>query len=378
MNKKKIVFPAAIGVAAVWFGSHAGGGFATGRQEVQFFVQFGWTAAWIGIVAMLLLGIVVYNALEFSRLHDIHDYKNFFRKLYAPVPFLAEIWDLLYLYGAVLAVSAVIAAASQLLYDTLRLPFILGTLLVAGVLLLFTIFGAGLVRKASTAMCAFIVVALVIVTFLGISKGSGNLQQLISQSVRAEGVGYGKILWMALLYGAFQAILVAPIISVSETLKTRKNSFITALCGFLINGSMLALVCIMLLGFYPGVNEQVLPVPFVTGHLGFPWLNVLYQMILLLALLSTGVGLIFGVVKRFEISWTNTTGFFKNVHSKRVAICLACMILGVAISQFGLKKIVAKGYGSLGLFSLFLTIIPLLAIAPLKNRKARLLNQEKR
>ena len=39
MEKKKLAF---IEVAAVWFGTHAGGGFATGNQTKNFFVVGGW------------------------------------------------------------------------------------------------------------------------------------------------------------------------------------------------------------------------------------------------------------------------------------------------------------------------------------------------
>ena len=35
---------AIFGVASVLFSSHAGGGFATGNQETQYYVQYGWTA----------------------------------------------------------------------------------------------------------------------------------------------------------------------------------------------------------------------------------------------------------------------------------------------------------------------------------------------
>ena len=41
MEKKKLAF---IEVAAVWFGTHAGGGFATGNQTKNFFVVGGKTA----------------------------------------------------------------------------------------------------------------------------------------------------------------------------------------------------------------------------------------------------------------------------------------------------------------------------------------------
>jgi uncharacterized membrane protein YkvI len=370
MDRKKVVLPAAVGVAAVWFGSHAGAGFATGRQEVEYFVQFGWHSIWIGLLAMLIMGTAIFFGLELARIHKTHDYKSFFKKLYAPYEIVfANLWDLLYLYATLLGTAVAIAGASELLNQSLHIPYGIAVVFIGGILLLFTIFGAGLVRSASTVMAAIIVGSLLIVTFLGIKMGAANLGNVVSQKITTA--SFGKILWMALLYGAFQSVLIAPIVSVSEPLKTRKNSFMAAFYGFLVNGAMLTLVCIMLLSFYPAVIKENLPVYFVTSQLGHKWLFALYSLILFFALISTGVGLIFGVVKRFEASWTKETGIFKNVRIKRITICVTCLLISAGISLFGLTAIVAKGYGSLGYAALFLNIIPLLIIAPIKIRKAR-------
>ena len=370
MDKKKVVLPAVIGVAAVWFGSHAGGGFATGRQEVEFFVQFGWHSLWIGVLAMLIMGAAIFFGLELARINKTHDYKSFFKKLYAPYEIVfANLWDLLYLYATLLGTAVAIAGASELLNQSLHIPYGIAVIIIGGILLLFTVFGSGLVRSASAAMAAFIVGALLIVTFLGIKMGAANLGNVVSQKITTA--GFGKILWMALLYGAFQSVLIAPIVSVSEPLKTRKNSFMAALYGFLVNGTMLTLVCIMLLSFYPAVVKEKLPVYFVTAQLGHNWLYALYSLILFFALISTGVGLIFGVVKRFEAAWTKENRIFKNVRIKRITICVTCLLISAGISLFGLIAIVAKGYGSLGYGAIFLNIIPLLFIAPIKIKKAR-------
>jgi uncharacterized membrane protein YkvI len=370
MDKKKVVLPAVIGVAAVWFGSHAGGGFATGRQEVEFFVQFGWHSLWIGMLAMLIMGAAIFFGLELARVYKTHDYKSFFKKLYAPYEIVfANLWDLLYLYATLLGTAVAIAGASELLNQSLHIPYGIAVIIIGGILLLFTVFGSGLVRSASAAMAAFIVGALLIVTFLGIKMGAANLGNVVSQKITTA--GFGKILWMALLYGAFQSVLIAPIVSVSEPLKTRKNSFMAALYGFLVNGTMLTLVCIMLLSFYPAVVKEKLPVYFVTTQLGHNWLYALYSLILFFALISTGVGLIFGVVKRFEAAWTKENRIFKTVRIKRITICVTCLLVSTGISLFGLIAIVAKGYGSLGYGAIFLNIIPLLIIAPIKIKKAR-------
>ena len=389
MKRRKIILPAAVGVAAVWFGSHAGGGFATGRQEVEFFVQFGWHSIWIGIISMLIMGAAMFFGLELARIHKVHDYKSLFKKLYEPYnTVLPVLWEILYLYGAILGAGVAIAASSHLIsgdshlvsgdshliyqLQVLKIPYGMAVIFVVLVLLLLTIFGSRLVRNASTFMSVFIISALLVVTVLGIGYGSTDLGKVVSQKVVKEGASMGTILWMALLYGSFQSIIIAPLVSCSEVLKTRKDCFKTAFFGFLINGSMLILVCIMLVSFYfKGIQSKALPVDFVTVELGYPILSDIYALILFFALISTGVGLLFGVIKRFEIAWKTAAGIFKGVRVKRITICLICLLFSGIISLFGLTAIVKVGYGSLGIFSIFLTIIPLLFIAPFKIKKAK-------
>ena len=56
---KKVSLGTCFSIASVWFGSHAGGGFASGNQATQYFVQFGWYAPIMAAAAMILLGFVL-------------------------------------------------------------------------------------------------------------------------------------------------------------------------------------------------------------------------------------------------------------------------------------------------------------------------------
>ncbi|OGF58770.1 MAG: hypothetical protein A2Y62_09705 [Candidatus Fischerbacteria bacterium RBG_13_37_8] len=370
MNKKNIALPGAIGVAAVWFGSHAGAGFATGRQEVSYFVTFGYHAVWIGFFAMLVTGAAIYIALEIARIYKVYDYKNWLKILFAPYPTVPSVlWEIFYLYGAIVAAGAVIAGAADLVRQTLHIHYGIGVVIVAAILLLLTIFGSNLVRNASTGMAVFMIAAIIVVTLLGIKFSSANLSRVVAE--RETTAGFGTILWMAFIYGAFQSILVAPVISVAETLQTRKNNILAALLGTLVNGGMLILVCIMLLGFFPAISKENLPVYYVTTKLGISWLFALYTLILFFALISTGVGLIYGVIKRFEVAWTKGSGIFQSVHMRRCTICFLCMIVSTLVSLFGLTTIVNIGYYALGLIAIFLNIIPLFILAPLKLIQAK-------
>jgi len=377
MKRFKIVLPAAVGVAAVWFGTHAGGGFATGRQEVEFFVRYGWNAVWIGLVSMFIMGLAIYFGLELARIHQVYDYKSWIKKLFEPFDKIpAFLWELLFLYAAILASGVAIAGASDLVHQALHMPYEIAVVIIGLILLLFTIFGAGLVRNVSAFMSFVIISALLIVTILGIKLGSHNLVEVVSKKTTTAGMG--TILWMALLYGAFPSVLIASLVSVSETLKSRKNCFQAALFGFIINGIMLVLVCTMLLGFFPAIVKENLPVYYVTNQLDHKWLFGLYSLILFFALISTGVGMIFGVVKRFEKVWNRGQGIFQSLHLRRIVICTVCLLIAAGISFFGLTAIVAVGYVSLGIFSVFLNIFPLLFIAPFKIKKARKEKEKRR
>ncbi len=55
-----------IGIASVWFSSHCGAGFASGTQEVSYYVRHGWTAVILPIFSMTGVGLLMYIALEMS------------------------------------------------------------------------------------------------------------------------------------------------------------------------------------------------------------------------------------------------------------------------------------------------------------------------
>ena len=87
-NKKlKSSWAAAFTVASVWFGTHVGAGFATGNQVVNYFVQYGWTAAIFPLLAMGILAVVMYIMMKFAKLSGFDNYKDTYRALY-PKPWM--------------------------------------------------------------------------------------------------------------------------------------------------------------------------------------------------------------------------------------------------------------------------------------------------
>ena len=64
-------------VASIWFGTHVGGGFASGNQVVGYFSQFGSLGSLLfPIISMGLLAFVMSIYLKFARLNGFDNYNG--------------------------------------------------------------------------------------------------------------------------------------------------------------------------------------------------------------------------------------------------------------------------------------------------------------
>lgn len=350
-------------VAAVWFGTHVGGGFATGSQEVNFFVRYGWMTVFLPIISVLLIGLSYRESLIMARNYEAYNYRSWAVKMYEPYDkIFATLFEICYLIIALLGTGGTIAGSASLMQEW-GLPYGAGVILTGAIFYILTIFGSSLIRKASTLLTVIIFVVLSILCITGINANFDNLTSIISS--RYQPVPFGEALYMAFRYAGFQAIAVVTIISACDTLKSDKDINWTIIWGVLMNGAMLMMACLMLMAWMPGVQEETLPVLYVCKQLGKPWLYVAYSVVLFAAFVTTGISCVFGVVARFENAFQTP----KDITKRRGIISLLAMILSMGVSLFGLTKIVQIGYGYLGVVGIFAVIIPCIVVGRIKNIK---------
>ena len=136
MEKKKLAF---IEVAAVWFGTHAGGGFATGNQTKNFFVVGGWNSLWMPLVSILIIGLV-YRASMIKALEtNTYDYRSWSKAMYKPSKVMPVIYEILYLTVAICGISASIAGGASL-FESYGLPYVAGILIIGAIFFVLSIF----------------------------------------------------------------------------------------------------------------------------------------------------------------------------------------------------------------------------------------------
>lgn len=365
-DKKNVSLGTTFGVAAVWFGAHVGGGFATGNQTRAFFVRFGYTSIFLPMLIILLIGFIYYEGLLFAKNHNEYNYHNWIEKLYAPygkIP--GYIFDIAYLLLALVAVGASIAGGAELFRNLFQLDYLIGVVIMGTIFFIFTIFGAQIIRDGSTIMSILIVVFLTIVIFAGLKANPEGFSQVLeAKEITAP---LPTVLYNALKYAGFQSLVLAIMLGAGKPLTTKKSVREFTLIGIILNGVMTTLSCVMMLIWLPLIKNETLPILTIIKQLDSTFLLYAYSITLFLAFVSTGAGCVFGIVARYEHSFEKILG--ENLTRRRMILSFSTMLISMLISLLGLNTLVIKGYGYLGVLSIFFLIIPTIVLGIIKNSK---------
>ena len=337
-SKSKVGFLTAFQVAAVWFGAHVGGGFATGNQTMNFFVKHGWHSVWLPAVIVIIIGLTYRESLILAKNYGTYDYKSWSKKMYEPYD---KVFSVIFEIGYLMIV----------------------VLITGGIFYILTIYGSELIRKASTIITVLILIFLTIIVIVGIVNNSGNLSHLVSTKYSPS--SFGTVLYSGLRYAGYQAFVVAIVLSASDTLKSDKAINKSMTLGIILNGVMITLSCIMLLAWMPEAQKETIPILYVCKRFNSGFLLFSYSVVLFLAFVSTGIGCVFGAVARFEHVFKKP----ENIKKRRGLISLVCMLLSMTISLFGLTKIVVVGYGYVGIIGIFAVVIPCIVVGRIKNNR---------
>ena len=374
MNKRSIAktpFALAFSVGAVLFSAHAGGGFATGNQANTYYVGLGWAGIVAAVVAMLLLTLTMRQAMVMYNSRGLTSYKQLFETLYNPFDKIEWLFEIFFYIMVLMAVAAAISGAASAMNGYFGINYYIGIVVVGTIVLLLTIFGAGIVRAASTYMGMAILVTAITIYIVGIFKSDSTITSILAADFRTVGFGnVPKAIVNAFVYAGFQCVTLPTMIACGTPLTNRKGCGKAMWISFAMNAVALVLSIFMLQswrGVYTAV-EGGTTIPTLTScnAMGMPWLTTIYGVCLLLCLISTGVTTIFGFVARFE-----KLPMFRAIPSApvRSAIVSAFIIVvSMTISLAGLTNILTYGYGYCGYLGVAVVVIPFLTVGVYKNR----------
>lgn len=364
-GNKTVNFGVCFNIAAAWFGTHCGSGFATGAQGVSFWTSYGAYALFLPIISVVVMAVVAYIQWEFCRKYKTYDYRSYANRLFSPCDkVFATIYEVLFIAIMVMGVSSVFAGAGQLISNLFGLPYVPSVIAVMVLVILLNMFGSKVLVAASSILSVILIAVIVLVCGFCMAKSGGRFASVISDW-ETEG-SLAEAVFSGILYGSFQCIILGATTNLSGDIATEKETKLSALLGFLMNGAMMVVLTYMLLCYYPDINQEQLPVFSAVSALGIPVLETVYSIMVFLAFMTTALTCIGAVLKRIE-------GFgerqITNITVRRALYSALLILVCFGIAQFGLLTIVKKGYTAVGYLGIPFVILPTLIIGIKKIKK---------
>ena len=333
-----------------------GGGYATGRELAEYFLPAG---PWGGLAGMILAMLIwsVVAAITFALAHNFGtlEYRSFFQRLLGPGWIVFEIAFLIF---TVLILAVFSAAAGEIGAATFGWPEFAGSVLLASCILLTTTLGPAAVERlfAYASVLIYLVYAMFLVIALAQFGG------LIGSNFAASpppgpGWAIGGITYAA--YNIVGAVIILPV------LRHQRSAREAAIAG-IIAGPLAMLPAILFLvamvGFYPAVADATLPSDFLLRQMAVPGFALLFQLMIFVALLESGVGAVHAINQRIAGAMAGRHRQAPGPAARALtgAVILAgCMVVAVRV---GLIDLIASGYRFLAVLFLVVYIAPLLTI----------------
>jgi len=178
-------------LGAVFFGALVGPVMVTGSYTMNYFLKYGIKGWLICPFYALCIFIWFYCGFTHTRItaesnpdKNVYDYTMLAKALYGKYTFMVPLYDLWILLAMVLTAASTIATGGMLIASFLGSAYVVGAVVMAALVTVVAIFGADIVRKASTVMMFGLIglmILLLVITF--VHKGGA---QLLSHFIRTD------------------------------------------------------------------------------------------------------------------------------------------------------------------------------------------------
>ncbi len=344
---KKSAYSTGLALAFTWFAAHCATGFATGKQYLVYYGSHGWTGVIMPILTWVILAAVYYYVTEYCRLNHATSYKDFANTFYINdkrVGWLFVLyWDLFILAANLIGFGGILSVGATALQYLFGFGYWFGLILTVALIIVGGIFGTKFMLKVNSILSYLLIATVFIVTFAVLTSGQGHLGQVLGQHMVAEGHTTWKIIWDSLVYVGLMVTVTSTFAAAAGSLKSRKETKVATWFGAALNCFMLTVYGLVTLSFFPEVNGESLPVLAVLQQLGpgYTWLVYIYQIVLYLAILTSGISLIYGLIARFG---NYGDKIVTNDRTRSLIWSVIFLGIGIAISTMGWTAIVTKGY----------------------------------
>jgi len=340
-----------------------GGGYATGREIVEYGAKFG-ANGWIsGLAIFIGFSLIAFLSMEASRYWKVYDYKSLLKKLIGP-GWIA--YEIVYLLLAILIIAVMASAAGEILNQTLNFNKWVGVVLITVVVGFLNYKGEEMIAKLETIGSVALFIAYVIFTFSVFgSKGDAILKTFSNwdTSYLPDGGGMGILVWTGILYVGYNLAVYPASFFTFKDLHTRKETLLAAIASGLLMTIPWFLTYFAMMAYYPDKNILESTVPWLKMLEEFnPILIVVFGIVVGWTLIETATGMIHAFISRVETEAIQKGRPLKKM--TKAIISLTALVASLILAQVGIIDLVAKGYTIMAYAMIAVYAVPLLLYAP--------------
>ena len=333
-----------------------GGGYATGREVAEFFLPNG---PWGGVFAILFATILFSGGciltFLFARATRSLDYQTFFSALLGPG---WVVWEIVYILFVILILAVYGAAAGALGTAAFGLPAVVGIAALMVGIAMFTTFGNRAVERLFE-WASYVLYGVYVLFFIfAFTQFGDRIIDGFETTIPATGnwVLNGATYFS---YNILGAIVILPV--VRHLTSSRDAVVAGAICGPLAMFPALFFF-LATVAFFPQIMSAELPSDFLLERIGRPWFQLLFQVMIFVALLESGASAVHAVNERVGKAWQRSRGVPLRPRARlliSLGLLAGCMFMA---ERFGLVALIASGYRAFAYILLVVFVLPLCTI----------------
>ncbi|MBO6504430.1 MAG: hypothetical protein JJ850_12450 [Kordiimonadaceae bacterium] len=329
-----------------------GGGYATGRELIEFFFASGPLGGVLGLLMSgLVFGLVLAAGFEFARVKAAYDYRSFCRAL------LGRAWviyEIAFVALLLLILSIIASAAGELAASTFGIPSSIGTLVLLALTALLTFYGADLIKRV-LAGWSFLLYGVYITLFgLVLAQFGDEIGTAFTSSAGSDS-------WVqsGILYAGYNLAILPTVLFAVKGQSSRCEALSSGMLAGVIAVAPAILFFVALMALYPEISTAAIPSAALMSALQMPVLGLVFQVVIFGTFVETGTALLHAVNERVNATLTEAGHDMPRVTRPLIAIS-AIVIATVAGTQFGITALIAQGYNFLTIVFICVLVLPLL------------------
>ncbi len=337
-----------------------GGGYATGREIVEYGGKFG-ASGWVsGLAIFFGFSLISILSMEACRLWQVYDYKSLLKKM------IGKGWiayEIVYLMLAILIIAVMAAAAGEILNHTLGFNRWVGVILIVVLVGFLNYKGDEVIAKLETIGTIALFGAYILFAITVFSARGSAITETFSNwntSYLPEAPHLGILLWTGILYVGYNLAVYPASFFTYKNIHTRKESILAGFISGLLMTIPWFLTYFAILAYYPDKDILAATVPWLKMLEPFhPALIVIFGIVVGWTLVETATGMIHAFIHRIENEiMERHSAPMKKINKAYISI--AALVAALLLAQVGIIDLVAKGYEMMAYAMIAVYGVPLL------------------